>query len=58
MKYKGQVIDRLGSGRLRNTHYKDTYEEAHHAAEALAKRRGEYTSERYEIKVIPHSELV
>ena len=52
MKYKGQVIDRLDSGSLRSTRYKDTYEEAHHAAEALAKRQGEYMSDRYYIKVV------
>ena len=50
MKYKGQVIDRL-NGRYRNTQRKDTYEEAHHAAERLARRRSEYT-ENYYIKVV------
>lgn len=55
MKYKGQVIDRMSehcSRVLCSTRNKSTYEEAHHAAELLAKRRQVYDSQRYSIDVI------
>ena len=55
MKYKGQVTDRMSehcSYVLCSTHRKSTYEEAHHAAEVLAKRRQVYDSQRYSINVI------
>lgn len=52
MKYQGRVIDRLDNKAVvTKTTYKETYEAAHHAAEALAKRRGLYNSDRYSIIV-------
>ena len=49
--YRGVVKDRMESDN-HYTKYHTTWEEAHHAAERLAKRLGLYESQRWEIIVI------
>ena len=50
MKYYGYIIDRLRDTVEGRTTGKTTWEEASHAAERLAKRKG-LTGDRYAIKV-------
>lgn len=49
-KIYGYVIDRMSDTVVGRTTGKTTWEQAHHAAEALAKRKG-LTGDRYAIKV-------
>jgi len=51
MRYRGQVVDRLGRLSSHQTRWYTTWEAAHHAAEALAKRLSLYHLDRWAIKV-------